>query len=124
MCHIEPQQAMSFTEVLLIAAIPSVITGIISYLVFHQQLVSYKRETMAERAAEHFLKHKSYTDRSFETLKKHLGGWDNDEDELRKILVRAGAIRTFREESNGSKTEWWTLLSRIPEKIEKKNSKA
>ena len=39
----------------------------------------------------------------------------------RRILVRAGAIRTFRDETNGNKTEWWALLSRVPEKIEKKN---
>jgi 5-bromo-4-chloroindolyl phosphate hydrolysis protein len=115
---------MNFSQVLLIAAIPSVITGIISYLVFHQQLMSYKRETMAERTAKHFLKHKSFTDRSFETLKKYLGGWDKDEDKLRRILVRAGAIRTFRDESNGKQTEWWTLLSRMPEKINKQKKES
>ncbi len=49
---------MNFTQTLLIALIPSVLTGIISYLVFYQQLMSFKRKTMAERAAKHFLKHK------------------------------------------------------------------
>ena len=78
----EHQESLTFIQVLLIAAIPSVITGIISYLVFHQQLMAYKRDTMAERTAKHFLNHKGYTDRSFETLKKHLGGWDNDSDAL------------------------------------------
>ena len=53
---------------------------------------------MAEETARHFLSHKSFTDRSFEVLKKHLGGFDDDE--LRKILVRAGAIRvTSRRQS-------------------------
>ena len=78
----EHQESLTFIQVLLIAAIPSVITGIISYLVFHQQLMAYKRDTMAERTAKHFLNHKGYTDRSFETLKKHLGGWGNDSDAL------------------------------------------
>jgi len=111
---------MTFIETLLIALIPSVISAVISYLIFHQQLVSYKRETMVERAAKHFLKHKTFTDRSFETLQKHLGGWDNEPDELRKILVRAGAVRSFRGEE-----EWWTLLSRWDEKIENiKNRKS
>lgn len=105
---------MTFTETLLIALITSIIAGIIPCLIFYQQLISYKRETMAERAAKHFLEHKGYTDRSFETLKKHLGGWDNNEDELRRILVRAGAIRTFRDDK-----EWWTLLSRERERIDK-----
>ncbi len=116
----ETTQTFTFIQIMLIAAIPSVITGFISYLVFHQQLMAYKRDTMAERTAKHFLKHKKYTDRSFKTLVKYLGGWDENQDEFRRILVRAGAIRTFRDETDGGKTEWWTLLSRMPEKIEKK----
>lgn len=119
----EAQQGFNFFQVLLIAAIPSIVTAIISYLVFRQQLTSFKRETMAERAARHYLKHKTNTDRSFATLKKHLGGYDNDEDELRRILLRAGAVRSFRTEANGTQTEWWTLLSRMPEKIKKKRKK-
>ena len=67
----------------------------------------------AEETAKHFLSHKSYTDRSFETLEKHLGGFSGDE--LRKILVRAGAIRVYREDG----PEWWRLLSRMDEFIEK-----
>ncbi len=65
----------------------------------------------------YYLNHKSYTDRSFVTLKKHLGGFEDDE--LRKILVRAGAIRTFREDGS----EWWHLLSRMDEYIDKKKSR-
>ena len=114
-------ESMTFIQVLLIAVIPSVLSAVISYLVFQQQLMAYKRDTMAERTAKHFLKHKGYTDRSFETLKKHLGGWDDDQNELRRILVRAGAIRTFRDDTSGNKSEWWTLLSRVPEKIKKLN---
>ena len=62
---------------------------------------------MAETTARHFLAHKSFTDRSFETLRNHLGGFTDDE--LRRILVRAGAIRVYR--ADGS--EWWRLLSRM-----------
>lgn len=75
----------------------------------------FKTEFMAEETARHFLNHKTYTDRSFETLKKHLGGFEDDE--LRKILVRAGAIRTYREDNS----EWWRLLSRMDEFIEKRD---
>ena len=81
------QTGFTFIQVLLIALIPSLIAGIISYLVFHQQLIAYKRDTMAERTAKHFLKHKKFTDRSFKTLKKYLGGWDKQKNKLRKILV-------------------------------------
>lgn len=76
-----------------------------------------KTEFQAEQTVMHFLNHKSYTDRSFETLKKHLGGFDDDE--LRKILVRAGAIRTYREDG----TEWWRLLSRMDEYISAKKNR-
>ena len=117
------QTGFTFIQILLIALIPSVITGLASYLVFHLRFLAFKRDTMAERTAKHYLKHKRFTDRSFKTLKKYLGGWDNEPDELRKILVRAGAIRTYRTENNGNETEWWTLLSRVPEKIKKRNKK-
>jgi len=75
----------------------------------------YKTDFMAEETARHFLNHKSYTDRSFDVLQKHLGGFE--EDELRKILVRAGAVRVFREDGS----EWWRLLSRMDEYIDNKS---
>lgn len=74
----------------------------------------HKAEFMAEVTARHFLSHKGFTDRSFETLRNHLGGFADDE--LRKILVRAGAIRVFRDDGS----EWWRLLSRMDEYIELK----
>lgn len=77
---------------------------------------SNKVEYMAEETAKHFLNHKSFTDRSFDTLQKHLGGFEDNE--LRKILVRAGAIRTYR--NDGS--EWWRLLERMDEYIENKTN--
>lgn len=100
----------------------TIVGGGITYLLnsqLHaQQLATlkeqFKTDFMAEETARHFLSHKSFTDRSFDVLKKHLGGFS--EDELRKILVRAGAIRTFRDDG----TEWWRLLSRMDEYIEKK----
>ena len=96
--------------------------GLITYLLQNQrfkQELKLKREEnktdfMAEDTAKHFLNHKQYTDRSFETLQLHLGGFNDDE--LRKILVRAGAIRNFRQDGS----EWWRLLSRMDEYIESK----
>ncbi len=104
------------------ALLGAVVGGSISYLLNRQQLANqlriqqeqHKVEFMAETTARHFLNHRSYTDRSFDTLRKHLGGFDDDE--LRKILVRAGAIRVFREDGS----EWWRLLSRMDEYIERK----
>lgn len=80
-------------------------------------LEAIKTEHMAETTALYYLKHKGYTDRSFELLKKRLGGFE--EDELRKILVRAGAVRYIREDGS----EFWRLLSRIEEAVEKRKAK-
>ena len=76
-----------------------------------------KTDFMAEETVRHFLSHKTHIERSFETLKKHLGGFTDDE--LRKILVRAGAFRTFREDGS----EWWKLLSRMSEWLERVKDK-
>ena len=107
----------------LAALLGVVIGGAISYLLNRQQFGNqlrilqeqHKVEFMAEETARHFLGHKSFTDRSFETLRNHLGGFTDDE--LRKILVRAGAIRIYRDDGS----EWWRLVSRMEEFIEKKD---
>lgn len=112
---------MGFWETLLIGTIPAVLTGLISYILSARQREKSKADLMVIKSAKHFLKHKSFTDRSFITLKKYLGGWDNDEDGLRRILVSAGAVRVYREEKNNE--EWWYLLSRAAERIAKKESK-
>ncbi len=69
-------------------------------------LEAVKTEHMAEKTAQHYLNHKGYRDRSFDHLSKRLGGFE--ENELRKILVRAGAVRYLRKDGS----EWWRLLSR------------
>jgi hypothetical protein len=97
--------------------------GGISYLLNRQQFANqlrlarenHRTEFMAEETARAFLSHKGFTDRSFETLRKHLGGFEDDE--LRKILVRAGAMRIYREDGS----EWWRLISRMDEFIERKD---
>lgn len=109
-------------ETAIFTLLGTIVGGLISYLLQHQRFrqelkikqEEFKTEFMAENTAKHFLSHKSYTDRSFETLLNNLGGFEDDE--LRKILVRAGAIRIYREDGS----EWWRLLSRMEEFIEKK----
>jgi hypothetical protein len=113
------------TETIIAAAagiLGTIVGGLITYFTqkaqFKNEMLRVREENktefQAEQTALHFLSHKIYTDRSFETLKKHLGGFEDDE--LRKILVRAGAIRTYRED----KSEWWRLLSRNDEYIANK----
>lgn len=112
------------TETIIIAGVSAFIGGLISFLLqflkFRHEIAAInleqKTDFMAETTVIHFLSHKSFTDRSFETLKNHMGGFEDDE--LRKILVRAGAIRVFREGEENE--EWWRLLSRNKEYIRKK----
>jgi hypothetical protein len=79
----------------------------------HEQ--THKTELMAETTARYYLQKPEYTDRSFEHLKKRLGGFS--EAELRKILVRAGAARHIRKDGS----EWWRLLERDAEAYSKRS---
>ena len=79
---------------------------------FRIALEAVKTEHMAEKTVQHYLNHKGYRDRSFEHLSKRLGGFEGNE--LRKILVRAGAVRYIRPDGS----EWWRLLSREAERID------
>lgn len=100
----------------------TLVGGLISYLLQRQKnshelellREELKTEFMAERSAMHYLEHAGHTDRSFKELKKHIGGFE--EDELRRILVRAGAIRIYKDDG----TEMWRLLSRSREHALKK----
>ncbi len=112
------------TETIIIAGTSALLGGLISFglqiLKFRQEIkalqTEFKTDFVAETTAIHFLSHKGYTDRSFETLRERLGGFEDDE--LRKILVRAGAVRFYREDQEPG--EWWRLLNRMDEFIEKK----
>ncbi|KPN20111.1 hypothetical protein AO715_09390 [Xanthomonas sp. Mitacek01] len=111
---------------LLATLVGAIVGGAVSFLLNRQlhgqQLerlrAEHKTEFAAEDTARHFLGHRGYTDRSFDVLRKHLGGFEDDE--LRRILVRAGAVRTFRDDGS----EWWRLLSRMDEYIEQKTRRA
>ena len=63
-----------------------------------------KTEFIAESTIKQFLMDENYTDRTFSKIEKHLGGFEPDE--LRKLLVRSGAIRIYNENNE----EFWRLL--------------
>ena len=71
---------------------------------------------MAEEAIRDLLMQESYRrGRKFDTIKRTVGGWDNDEDELRRILVRCGAVRFYRRSDNA---ELWGLRSRVSKEVQ------
>lgn len=94
------------------SAVIALITGLITFAVQERKLKTELRtEFMAEQAAKSLLENDKWKKRSFDAIKKRLGGFDDNE--LRKILVRAGAI-SF-EDSSGK--EMWGLISRNKEEL-------
>ncbi|TGG93835.1 hypothetical protein E4656_06470 [Natronospirillum operosum] len=89
------------------AAITAVVTGLVTFAIQERRLKTELRtEFMAEVAAKSLLENEQWQKRSFGEIKKRLGGFDDNE--LRKILVRAGAVRFKGKEEN----ELWGLISR------------
>lgn len=61
---------------------------------------------MAEKVAKKLLESKQWKKRSFSQIKERIGGFGDDE--LRQILVRAGAVRFIGQD----KVEHWGLLAK------------
>ena len=82
-------------------------TGYVTFRVQERRLKQeLKTEFMAEKVANDLLSDQRWQKRSFEEIKKRLGGFADDD--LRKILVRSGAVR-FEKQGGG---ELWGLISR------------
>ena len=103
-----------------------VLSGIINYFLQRGQfrhnremfLLQNKSEEVVKSILTEMLNHKSYTDRSFEALKKPIGGFSDDE--IRQLLHEIDAKRATR--SDGK--EWWYLISREDERIQKLKSRS
>jgi hypothetical protein len=102
------------SNVLVPAIVSAVVALVVALLTSATNRSRLRREFALEFAAESavtaLLQQPDWKCRTFETIKKRLGGFDDDE--LRKLLVRAGAIRAFRD---SDKAELWGLASRNPE---------
>jgi len=93
---------------IIISLLTALITAIAAFAIQERKLKAELRtEFMAEQAAKSLLENPQWGKRSFSEIKKRLGGFADDE--LRKILVRAGAVR-FERTDNGD--ELWGLISR------------
>ncbi len=90
------------------SAIVALVTGFVTFAVQERKLkLELRTEFMAEQVAKSLLGSENWQKRSFGAIKKRLGGFEDNE--LRKILVRAGAVKF--ESANGEK-ELWGLISR------------
>jgi hypothetical protein len=103
--------ALGFLETLTVSVIGGGLAGFCTFLIQERKLArDYQLEDSAQRVARKLLS-ESWRLRSFKVIRHHLGGFT--EDELRRILVRCGAIRFMSK--NG--TELWGLLERNREKL-------
>ncbi len=94
-------------ETILTASIVAAITGFITFAVQERRVrADLRTEFMAEQVAKDLLDSPRWEKRSFLEIKKRLGGFEDDE--LRKILVHAGAARF----AAGDGTELWGLISK------------
>jgi len=92
---------------IVVSAVTAFITAVFTFVIQERKLRrDYMLEFMAENAAKELLESEQWQKRSFSAIKSRLGGFEDDE--LRKVLVRAGAVR-FRGENN---KELWGLRER------------
>jgi hypothetical protein len=99
--------ALGFFETLTISILSGVAGGYATYRVQERKLQKeYQLQDSAQRVANALLSDSKWRLRSFKVIRHHLGGFEDDE--LRKLLVRAGAIR-FKSKSG---EELWGLIDR------------
>ena len=70
-----------------------------------------RTEFVAEQVAKELLQSDEWKKRTFEAIERRLGGFEKDE--LRKILVRTGAVRFEGQEGK----ELWGLLTRNKDEL-------
>ena len=90
-----------------VALITAFITAVVTIGVAERKLRrDFRLEFAAEHVAHQLMMDDQWSLRSFAVIKQHLGGFEDDD--LRRILVRAGAIRF----TSRSGKELWGLLER------------
>jgi hypothetical protein len=77
-------------------------------------LLQNKSQEQAKEILDEMLNNKKYVDRSFLALKGKIGGFSDDE--IRKLLLEIGAIKTTRKDDN---SEWWYMKDRKEERNQK-----
>ena len=128
-CQLAKPTGNAMIETVLTSAIVAVITAIATSLWrYHLQerkieaelkqqeerlRTELRTEFMAEEAIRKLLLHETWEKRSFEEIKRRVGGFEDEE--LRKLLVRAGAVRFYGKED----IEFWGLIERNEDHVNK-----
>ena len=87
-----PTKVLARTLSAIVSVITAAVTGVVTAWITVRRLRrEYLLEMQAESLVHRLLSDERWRLRSFETLKHHVA--DFSEDELRRVLIRAGAIR-------------------------------
>lgn len=101
-------------ETIAIAFLTSALTVAGGWFLAQQRIRrEYLLQFRAETVAKALLSHRQWRLRTFATIKHHLGGFNDDE--LRRILVQAGAVRFV----DAQGIEVWGLIDRNLELLER-----
>ena len=104
--------ALGVWETLLVSVVSGAVGGYGTYRVQERKLQKeYQLHDSAERVARALLSDRTWRLRSFKVIRHHLGGFEDDE--LRKILVRCGAVRFMSKSGH----ELWGLLERNGDRL-------
>ena len=108
---LETKELLSQAD-LKIAAFSALVVVLISLPNVWLAVLRYRDENAvhwrAERALRRLIKANGYPFVAFRIIRHHIGGFDDDE--LRRMLVRAGAVRF----ADPNHVEHWALLSTLP----------
>lgn len=106
-----------------IAAITSlIVAGITAWVTVSAQKerlrIELRTEFMIEEAIKRLLSHPKWKKRTFDKIKEKIGVF-NDDNELRKMLVRSGAVRFYsKSENEGKETEYWGLIDKNKDELD------
>jgi hypothetical protein len=104
--------ALGIWETLIVSVVSGAIGGYGTYRNQERKLQKeYQLHDSAERVARTLLSDVTWRVRSFKVIRHHLGGFEDNE--LRKILVRCGAIRFM----SRSGQELWGLVERNGDRL-------
>jgi hypothetical protein len=99
-------------QTIMISAVTALLTTTGAYLLARQRIRhEFRLQFQAESVIRKLLLNKAWELRSFDVIKHHIGGFDDDE--LRQLLVRAGAVRFTAKDK-----EMWGLYERTQHALE------
>jgi hypothetical protein len=99
-------------KIIIVSVITAFITGVITFFLQKEKVkAEFRTEFMAEQAVRKLLQSPRWRQRSFSEIRKRIGGFADDE--LRKILVRSGAVKFEGQDDK----ELWGLIDKNPNSL-------